>query len=176
MNSAFDFPLDKFPKTYSGMGPQFQGMLTSLLPRVKNTFEQFPDQQKQFYDQSRRDINTGFDEAMSRVGKSYERNLQPALQQQLNSLAKRGMLNSSVAGNTLGDTAKGIGGSIADQLASLNLAKQTALSGIAQNQGQSLYQMPQLLTNLLQQGRYSESTDEGQPYATVLNFLKSMMA
>jgi hypothetical protein len=175
ITSTFDFPLDLYPKSYSGMGPEFKGMLTDLLPMMKTTFEQFPGQQKQFYDQSRSDINTGFNEAMSNVGKSYERNLQPALQTQLNSLANRGMLNSSVAGETLGNTAKGIGEGIQDKLAALNLGKQTALSGIAQNQGQSLYQLPQLLTSLLGQGQYSESTNEGAPYATALGFLQSMM-
>jgi hypothetical protein len=172
---AFDFPMDKFPRSYSGMGSEFQGFLTGLLPQVKQTFENLPAQRQGFYDQARTDINQGFDTAISGLGDSYKRTLQPALQNVMNKMGSRNMLNSSVTGDTMAGTARGIGESILDRQANLDLMRSQSLADIARREGESIYQIPQLLTNLLAQGRYSESTDEGAPYRTALGFLQSMM-
>jgi len=175
MANAFDFPLDLYSKSYSGLGTEAQGMLTNLLPQTQTAVEQFPEQKQQYYDQSRGDVNKGFDTAIGGLGKTYERSLQPALQQTLNDLAKRGMMDSTVASEAMSGTAKGVGESILDKQSSLELAKQMGLSNIAQQEGQGAYQYPQMLTNLLSQGRFSESGDPGQPYATALGFLQSLM-
>lgn len=175
MANQFNFPMDLSPKTYSGMGPEHKGMLSSLLPGAQKTFEQFPQQREQFYNQSRGDITKGYDTAIGGLGKTYERAIQPAMQQVLNNMAKRGMLSSQITGETMAGTARGIGESIIDRQSSLELAKQLGLGGLAQQEGQGMYQYPQLLTNLLSQGQYSESTDEGVPYRAALNFLQSLM-
>jgi hypothetical protein len=90
-------------------------------------------------------------------------------------MGSRNMLNSSVTGDTMAGTARGIGESILDRQANLDLMRSQSLADIARREGESIYQIPQLLTNLLGQGRYSESTDEGAPYRTALGFLQSMM-
>lgn len=175
MANSFKFPLDLYPKAYTGMGKEFGGMLSSLMPQVKSTFEQFPEQRQEYFAQARGDVGKGFDTAIGNLGKTYQKALQPALQQTLNDLAKRGMLNSSVAGEAMSGTAKGIGESILDKQSSLELAKQTGLSNIAQQEGQGMYQFPQLLSNLLSQGRYTEQTDELAPYQSALGFLSRLM-
>jgi len=175
LQSGFNFPLDKFQKSYSGVSPEYRGMLTSMLPQAKQVFGQFPEQRNAFYSQAKDEVNRGFDDAISSVGKTYERDLQPALQMALNSLAGRGMLNSTVAGNTLAGTAKGIGEGIVDKQAAFDLARRMQLGNLQQEQGRGLSDFPQLLTSLLQQGQYSESSDEGQPYRTALSFLQNLM-
>ena len=174
-DGAFNYPLDLFPKSYSGMGSEFGGMLSSLMPKAQTTFEQFPEQQKELYGQSKADITQGFDTAIGGLGKTYENKLQPALQQVLNNMAKRGMMGSQVMGETMSGTAKGIGEGIVDKQSSLELAKQMALGNLGAQEAGSQAQYPQMLTNLLSQGRFSESTDEGRPYETALGFLQSLM-
>jgi len=173
--AGFNFPLDKFQKSYSGMGPEHRGLLTRLLPQTQQVFSQFPEKRDAYYSQARSDVNTGFDKAIGDVGKTYERTLQPALQRALNNLAGRGMMNSTVAGNTLANTATGIGEGIIDKQSSFDLARRMQLADLAKNQAANMYQYPQLLTSLLRQGQYSESSDAGQPYRTALSFLQSMM-
>lgn len=153
-SSAFDFPLDKFPKSYSGIGPEATGMLSSLIPQVKEAALQYPET-----------VKGGYGQAISDVGKSYGRTLQPQLQQILNNLAKRNVISSSVAGEALGGAARGVASDVIGQQANLGFAREQALA-----------QYPQLLTNLLGQGRYTESSDEGVPYRSALGFLQSLMA
>ena len=174
-DNFFDFPLDKFPKSYSGPTPEYQGMLTGLLPQMQQAFQQFPGQQEQFYNQARTGIEEGYGGAIADVGKTYQNTLEPALQQTLNELARRGMLSSKITGDTMAGTARGIGQDIIGQQSQLQLAKQLALAQLAGQQGQAAYQYPQLLTNLLLQGRYGEQTDESVPYRAALGFLQSLM-
>jgi len=174
-DNYFDFPLDKFPKSYSGPTSEYQGMLTGLLPQMQQAFQQFPGQQEQFYNQARTGIEQGYGGAITDVGKTYQSTLQPALQQTMNELAKRGMLNAKITGDTMAGTARGIGQDVIGQQSQLQLAKQLALAQLNQQQGQAAYQYPQLLTNLLSQGQYSTSTDESVPYRAVLGFLQSLM-
>ena len=171
----FDFPTDKYPKSYSGPTQQFQGMLTGLLPQMQQSFQQFPEQQKEFYNQARTGIEQGYGGAISDIGKTYQNRLQPALQQSMNDLGRRGMLNSKVAGETMAGTARGIGQDVVGQQAQLQLAKQLQLAQLAQEQGQGNYQYPQLLSNLLQQGQYSESSDQLAPYVGFSNLLTKLM-
>lgn len=174
-NNTFDFPLDLYPKAYAGPTPEFQGMLTSLIPQAQQTFQDFPGQMKQFQGRAREDIEKGYGGAIADVGKTYERTLQPALQQTMNKLTRRGMLSSKVGGEALAGTARGIGRDVIGQQSQLQLAKQLALAQLMSQEGQGMYQYPQLLTNLLSQGRISESSDEGVPYRSALGFLQSLM-
>jgi len=174
-DNYFDFPLDKFPKSYSGPTPEYQGMLTGLLPQMQQAFQEFPGQQQQYYDQAKTGIEQGYGGAIADVGKSYQNQLQPALQQTMNELAKRGMLNSKITGDTMAGTARGIGQDVIGQQSQLQLAKQLSLAQLASQQGETAYQYPQLLTNLMNLGRISESTDEGRPYEVFTNFLTKLM-
>ena len=174
-DNIFSFPLDKFPKSYSGPTPEYQGMLTGMLPQMQQAFQQFPGQQEQFYNQAKTGIEQGYGGAIADVGKTYQNQLQPALQQTMNELARRGMLSSKITGDTMAGTARGIGQDVIGQQSQLQLAKQLALAQLNQQQGQAAYQYPQLLTNLLSQGQYSTSTDESVPYRAVLGFLQSLM-
>jgi len=153
-NGAFNFPMDKFPRSYSGLGPEYQGMLTSLLPQIKGAYEQYPET-----------VKGGYNQAISDAGSSFKNTLQPQLQQILNNLASRNMINSSVAGDTMAGAARGVAQDITGTQAGLGLAREQALA-----------QYPQLLTNLLSQGQYSESTNELAPYQSALGFLQSLMA
>ena len=171
----FNIPTDLYPKTYSGPSQPMQGMLTGLLPQAQQAFQRFPGQKDQFYTQARKDIGKGFDTAISDVGKTYQNTLQPALQQTMNDLGRRGMLNSKVAGDTLAGTARGIGQDVLGQQSQLRLGKQTQFGDLSQQEGQSMYQYPQLLTNLLSQGRFSESSEANKPYETFANLLTKLM-
>ena len=174
-DNFFEFPLDKFPKTYSGPTPEYQGMLTGMLPQMQQAFQEFPGQQQQYYDQAKTGIEQGYGGAIADVGKTYQNQLQPALQQTMNELAKRGMLNSKITGDTMAGTARGIGQDVIGQQSQLQLAKQLALAQLNQQQGQGAYQYPQLLSNLLSQGQYSTSSQENVPYQAALGFLQSLM-
>jgi len=174
-NDIFKFPLDAYPKAYTGPTQEYQGFLSGLLPQFQTTLQDLPAQTSQFYNQSRDDITKGFDTAIKDVGKTYQNTLQPALQNTFNSLGKRGMLNSSVAGNALSGTAKGLGSDVMAQQSQLNLAKQLALAQMSQQGGESMYKLPQLLSELLSQGSYSEQTDTSVPYTETIRLLTSLM-
>ena len=174
-NDIFKFPLDAYPKSYTGPTSDFQGMLTGLLPQLQSTMQNYPAQTSQFYNQSRDDITKGFDTAIKDVGKTFQTTLNPALQNTFNALGKRGMLNSSVAGNALSGTAKGIGADVMGQQSQLNLAKMLALSQLSSKQGDAASIFPQLLTNLLGQGQYTQTTDESVPYKETIKLLTSLM-
>ena len=141
----FNIPTDKYKTTYSGPSQQ--------------AFQQFPGQQKQYYNQARGDIGKGYDTAITDIGKTYQSALEPALQQNMNNLASRGMLNSSLAGDTMAETARSVGQNILGQQSQLQLGKQQQLAGLTQREGLGMYHQPQLLTNLLSQGRFSEESD-----------------
>lgn len=173
--NMFNFPTDLYPKSYAGPSEPMQGFLTGLIPQTQQAFQQFPEQRSQFYNQARGDIGQGYDTAIADVGKTYQDTLQPALQQTMNDLGRRGMLSSKVAGETMGGTARGIGQDILGQQSQLRLGKQLQLGDLAQQEGQGMYQYPQLLTNLLSQGQISESTDAGRPYETFSNLLTKLM-
>lgn len=65
----FNFPINKYPKTYSGPSQPMQGFLTNLIPQAQQTFQQFPGQRKEFFQQARGDIGRGYDTTIADVGK-----------------------------------------------------------------------------------------------------------
>lgn len=173
---AFDFPLDKFPRSFSGLGQNFGGFLSQIAPTAGQVITGMPGQQQQLYDQARSDINMGFDNAVAETGKAYKDQLEPALQQAMNSLNKRGMLNSSMAGNVMSQTARGLGRDIIGDQTNLRMGRQGALGGVAQQEAQNQFRYPELLASLLSQDKFSESTQENVPYQNALGFLERLMA
>ncbi|MBW2664094.1 MAG: hypothetical protein JRD93_19480 [Deltaproteobacteria bacterium] len=171
----FNFPIDKYPKTYLGPSQPMQGFLTNLIPHAQQTFQQFPGQRKEYYNHARGDIGRGYDTAIADVGKTYQSTVQPALQQTMNDLGRRGMLNSKLAGDTIAGTARGVGQNILGQQSQLQLGRQRQFADLTQQEGLGMYQHPQLLTNLLAQGRFAEESKPDRPYKTFANLLTSLM-
>lgn len=190
--SAFNFPFDKFPSSsqssntssWSGLKGPMQGAVNSLAPLLQSTMSEFPAQKQAFYDQSRADVTSGYDDAQGYLSSMFGRQIGPALQQALNSLSQRNMINSSVGGNTMATTARGVGQDIMNKTAQMSLAKQMALANIAQQQGSEMHQFPQILAQLAGLGRQTGSTSTSQqqdsdpsvPYRAALGFLGSLMA
>lgn len=135
-------------------------------------------------------VNANYDSAESRLPELFHGQLLPALQNALNGLASRGVLNSSVASNTLGNTATNTGMGIlglqqglesqrtgALQSAGAQLGNAYGMQGQAQ-QGILDLLMRQYGSNLnqanntaLNMGRYSYSQD---PLASQKLFLNTM--
>lgn len=93
----------------------------------------------------------------------------------MNDLGRRGMLNSKLAGDTIAGTARGVGQNILGQQSQLQLGRQRQFADLTQQEGQGMYQHPQLLTNLLSQGRFSEESQQNKPYETFSKLLTSLM-
>ena len=172
---AFDFRMDKFPKSYSGVGKNFGGFLDQISPIAGQVITGMPGQQQQLYGQARNDINTGFNDAISQTGKTFQDQLEPALQQVMNNLNRKGMLNSSMAGNVMSQTARGLGKDIIGDQTQLRMGRQGALSGVTQQEANNQFRYPELLAGLLSQAKYSESSQENVPYQNALGFLERLM-
>lgn len=188
----FNFPMDVFPSSssgsssssWSGLPDEMQGFLTSLIPTMRESFTGFPEQRQQYYDQARQDLTQGYGDMQGYLSSIYGNKLAPQLQQTMNRLAGRNMIGSQVAGEALGQTATGVANTVMDQLAAMGLAKQKGLSELATREGDAMIQYPQLLSQLLGQGRISSSSgtsssqqsDPSVPYRAALDFIGRMMA
>lgn len=176
ITSSFTFPLDKYPQSYSGPTSEVQGMLNKLLPTLESTFTNYPGQRQAYYNQARGDITQGFNDASTNLQSTFTQNLKPALQNVLNQLASRNMINSSVAGDTMAQASRGVMQDIFGKQAEFDLAKQAALADIAKTEGTEMSKYPTLLTDLARLGQYSETKNELAPYQSSLDFMQALMA
>ena len=174
-NGNTNFPTGVTNHTYQGLGPGFNELLTQLFPDILKEFSGFQDRQPGLFDEARGNITSGYGDARNNLTGLFDNKLAPALQQQLNSLGSRNMINSSVAGDAMSKTATGVADQMQSRLAALSLEEQKALAGITSQQAGQSGQYAGLLTNLLGAGRYSETNNDWQPYSDQLNFLSNQM-
>lgn len=123
------FQPNLYPQSYSGISPQYSNqMLASLIPQLQQSTSGMPTSINNF----------------TRTG-AYS-----TLQDVMNNLAGRGMLNSSVASDAL---SKGI-------------------TGMGNQAAQMQFQSPQMLGQLAQNlGGFSYSSNQLAPYELLNNFI-----
>lgn len=148
------FQPDLYSKSYSGIGSVYQKeLMDSILPQLKASFQNYGAN----IDKSTKAAQEGFTSMNKRAMTS-------GLQDILNNLSNRGMLNSSVASDAI---SKGM-----TDLTSANSDK--AFQAAMQNAILKAEE-PQLLARIASLGNYSESSDPGQPYDRIANFFKATM-
>jgi len=147
--STFMLPEDKYP--YSGLPESYRDQLLSfVMPRLQTSVTNMPQNIDNFTNQA--------------LG-TYRQELQNALKEMIpnviNNLAKRGILSSSVAENTLAQTAS-------------KAATQSATKGYETAMQAALMKnnIPNTLAGLLQYGQYSQ--DPSVMYRTMANILASL--
>lgn len=141
--------------SYSGMGQPYQDFTTNtVMPTLSNLIGNYQTT-----------TNQAYDDASSGIGTLTKNALTPAIQSTINSLAGRGMINSSVAGDALSKTASNVANSV--------LASQQDLATNRANAMTSGYS--DLLTNLAELGRYSQSGNDATSYQIMANLLSGLM-
>jgi len=169
--NILDFPEGIYNSSRSGLSPEQLEMLTSIINSFQDPTSGFAAKQTGLYDTARTGLTEGYGEARGNLSGLFKNALQPALQQTLNSLAGRNMINSSVSGEALAQTATGLGEKVQAQLAALSLEEQKALANLTAQQAGTSNQEMALLTNLLGLGQVSETKNEWDPYRDKMNFL-----
>lgn len=150
--NEFVFPAGEEVKPYSGLPSSYRDTLLSfVMPQLQSSVENLPQNIDQY---------TG--QALGAYRQEFNNYINDAIPKQLRNLAKRGVLNSSVAENTLSQT-------YSDALRkSSGMGYQTAMQA-----AQMKTQIPQTVGQLLTYGQYSE--DPTVMYRTLASLLAAQM-
>jgi hypothetical protein len=153
--NALNIPTNVGPQSYSGLGSAYQGFNTdTVIPLLQKLLGGYSG-----------NVNSAYDNASSGLGALTKNTITPAIQQVINSLAGKNMLNSSVASDTMSNTISGLSNNLLSNQTSLAGDKASALTTGYNN----------LLTNAAGLGQYSSSTDNSTPYKIMAQLLQSMM-
>lgn len=124
-------------------------------------------------------INTAYTDAQNYLPHMVQNRLQPELQRGMAQLADRGMIDSSIAGDTLSQLSRGVSQDILAQQAQLEGERAGALSEADSQIYNTLANMDtqqaQTLSQILSQGAESQS-QLGQQYQNLLGQLSSQEA
>ena len=194
--SFFNIPTDVYQRSSSGFDPQ---MKSNLLPQLTQQFGKQPSlgygdigkytkKASDAYKPAFGMVSGQFDKARESLPALYRNALIPSTQNTLNDLSRRGVLNSSITGDTLSNMSRNIAGDVAGQQSNLYSQEANILSQLA---GQQAGAGNQLMGSLLGQilgresgdkglmagllsdmGRYSESSQPYQPYQAMINLLQ----
>lgn len=153
--NALTIPTGLFPTSYSGLGEEYEGFAEGkVLPLL----------QQLMGGGYQKIITDAYGQAQQGLGQYTKTQMQPAVQSTINQLAGRNMLNSSTASDTLAKTMSGI----ADQ----SQGYQAQLQG---NMAGQLSQYPDWITQLMQMGGTSQSSNPLAPYQTLASLIQGMM-
>lgn len=194
--AGFEIPTDKFSRSYTGFDPEYR---TSMLDKMSGWEPgKGSDRITEYYAPSYGKVGSTFGQAESQVPGYYDKargslpgmykkQLAPALQTSLNELARRNILKSSVAGESLGETGRRIGSDILGLQAGLAGQEAGEMSSIAKGKAGILSQlagaesaekaaydrmMPGFIGDV---GQYSMSEDPFQPIQAYLNMIEKMI-
>ena len=152
--NALSIPNNVGPTSYSGFGSGWQNWsqntVQPVLSNLLGNYEGF--------------VNNAYGNATNGMQQFAQNQMAPAAQSVINNLAGRGMINSSVAGDTMSKTLS----NIANQA-------QGYQAQMAGSQANAMMQLPTFATNLAQFGQYSNSTDNSTPYRIMASLLSGMM-
>ena len=135
-------PTNLYPSSYSGLGSVWQQFGANQAPKLEGWLNNYDT-----------NVNTAYNQASQGVGNVLSNQISPAIQQNINGLAGRGMLNSSVAGDVMSKTMTGLAGNHQANAMNLNAGRASALLDL----GKQLMAGGSL-------GQYSESSNPLAPY------------
>ena len=145
-------PTNLYPTSYNGLGSIWKNASQSLAP-------QFTD----FYSNYNNNVNNAFNQAQGGIQGVLSNQIAPAIQGNINNLAGRNMLNSSVASDTLSKTMTGITNNQQAQNTALNTARMTSLLDL----GKQLMSGAGL-------SQYSENSNPLAPYQMMAELIQGM--
>lgn len=153
--NALNIPTNIGPQSYSGLGSAFQNFSSSsVMPLLQSLLSNYSG-----------NVNSAYDSANAGLGTLTKNTVTPAIQNVINSMAGKNMLNSTVASDAIGNTASNIGTSLLGNQASLAGNKANALTTGYGN----------LLTSAAGLGNYSTASNNSTPYQIMANLLSGMM-
>jgi len=113
---AFNESRSQIQNTYGGLLNDVQGAFSGAKRNVQRQSDQLQGT-----------INTAYSDAQDYLPHLYQQRLQPQMQQGMNQLASRGMIDSSVAGTAMGQVNRNISQDILGQQAAMEQARAQAL-------------------------------------------------
>lgn len=158
MAISFNIPTNAYSSSsqYSGMGAPWQNFSQgTAMPVIGNLLKNWPGTVNQAY--------SGATEGMKEFAGSQ---MMPAMQDVINNLAGRNILNSSVASDTLSKAGTDIIGKLMGYQSQLGM-----------NQANAMMQLPQFASDVAKMGQYStaKSSDPGEPYRAMLQAITQLM-
>ena len=145
---------DKYSSSYSGIGADNQSeLMGAVLPQLTNSMTNY-----------RSDIDKSTKAAQEGFTSMNKQAMTSGLQSILNNLASRGMLNSSVASDTISKGMTDITNTNSDKY--FQAAMQNAVMKAEE---------PTMLAKIASLGSYSQSSNPLEPYELMANFFKSTM-
>jgi len=172
----FNIPTDIYQKSYTGYAPGTSAYMPQWLSDLSKPQQPVSEQFAPAYGK----VTNAFSKAQAGLPALYKQQLQPASQGVLNQLTSKGMLNSSVAPETMANMMRNLQGDIAgysNQLAGQEAGLLSNLAGAeAVQTGTAAAQQQNLLANLVGNvGQYSYSEHPLQPYELFSGLLTKLM-
>jgi len=155
LNPPLDYTDDSSGIDFSGM-TDISGRFSDARSNIKDNYSGLSG-----------DINTAYLDAQDYMGSTYQQQLQPQLQQTMNQLGARGMMDSSVTGDTLAQVSRGVAQDVLNKQAGLEQARAQQTSQLA---GQQQGLLGQLNTQEAQTGAQLQAS-EYEMLANMLPFL-----
>lgn len=146
-------PTNLYPTSYSGLGSVWQNFSANQAPKLESWLNNYDT-----------NVNTAYNQASQGVGNVLSNQIAPAIQQNINGLAGRGMLNSSVAGDVMSKTMTGLAGNQQTNAMNLNAGRASALLDLGK----------QLMAGGAM-GQYSESSNPLAPYQTMAELISQLL-
>jgi len=176
---------DSQSTSYSGLDPKYQANVDQWMSDLSASMtpEAFQNLISGAYSKAAGQTNKAYEAAQSYLPEIYQQTLTPALQSGVNTLAKKNMLNSTVAGNTMAGAANLAYQSVLPQQAQLAGQQAGALSQLAGQEAQYQTAYPATLGGLVSNlGKYSatksashaESQNPLAPYGLIYGTLPYM--
>lgn len=158
-------PMDYAPTSYSGLGNAWQGFGTGqVMPILQNLLSAYPNLVNQNYGQAAGGIQNAYQQGVQGMGNFTQQQLKPAMQNTLNSLGSRNVLNSSVAGDALSKTMTGIGTNSLGMMGNMMGQQSSMLGGLYGQQANAAMQYPNFALQTAGTGQYSTQKDPTEMY------------
>ena len=146
-------PTNLYPSSYSGLGSVWQNFGANQAPKLESWLNNYDT-----------NVNTAYNQASQGAGNVLSSQIAPAIQQNINGLAGRGMLNSTVAGDVMSKTMTGLAGNHQANAMNLNANRASALLDLGK----------QLMAGGAM-GQYSESSNKLAPYQTMAELIYQLL-
>lgn len=165
------------PTSWAGIDPAFQENLTSWMNNLTNILnpQSYQGYMNSAFNPAIGQAEGHWDQASQGLGQLYQGILRPLLQQEMNSLAGRNMVDSTVASEGLAGAANKADTAILDRAQQINTAKAGALSNILSQRAAASAAYPDALGNLAQLTRASGSTNDAYSYAVFGDILAALL-
>ena len=137
----------KYSQSYSGLGKQnTKDLIANIFPELFSSVKNFKS-----------NVDSSLNKSLGFNAQMGQDLLKPLMQSSINSLASKGILNSSIASNAMGNVSKGLLEKVQNQ----NLQAGIAASKIKAGE-------PSMLGQLLNSTKYTQQSDPGE---AIRNFL-----